>query len=508
MAEIESAKAYLLQASSKSGLNLYDHLSSVITNLLDERPDNAVDAFEEVSRQIKSDQHVEETTMQSQPDPSTQVALAQTQEKLFKKADGDAEPEPEEDDEAEPVIDNVVEQLGYFHDAGIGLGQEEGFRLFLALQQLRTQGSFSKLRFWGKIFGTKQNYYVAEVTFTEGEEPQPPEAEVPEEGEEADADAEGDGDGDGIELPKSEWKAPKPLATEEYSNGANKHMFYVCSEPGMPWERLPNVTPVQIVVARQIKKTFTGDLDTPIDSYPPFDGSERNYLRAQIAQICADTVISPMGYFTFDEEDDEEEERTDYIKDGEFEGMPRDKLMDAEGEGPDGWCHHVQHILPQGRCKWVNPNPKDEDAEGDDDDDEDEDGEDEVVPETGPSLLSAIMQDAPVDSFPAWTPKLTSQKNLRYAGVVMSSNRWPGAHALAYNKGLTFQNVYFGTGHQYSSQPYSPPLPQPAQAEFPIDESVLEATDPSVEEVEKFNAEQNKGDDDDEDGDGGDDDDY
>ena len=61
------------KASSKSGLNLYDHLASVITNLLDERPDNAVDAFEEVSRQIKADQHVEETTMQSKADPSTQV---------------------------------------------------------------------------------------------------------------------------------------------------------------------------------------------------------------------------------------------------------------------------------------------------------------------------------------------------------------------------------------------------------------------------------------------------
>jgi radial spoke head protein 4A len=483
-------------------LNLYDHLSSVLSNLLDERPENAADTFEEVSRQIKADQYVESTTMKSEGDPSSQVALAQTQEKLFKKAEGDEAPEEPEDDEAEPVIDNVIEQMNYFEDAGIGLGREESFRLFLSLQQLRTQASFQKIRFWGKIFGTKQNYYVAECTFTKGEEPQAPEAEEPEAGEPAADDAEGEGDGDGIELPKSEWKPPKPLATEEYGAGANKHMYYVCSEPGMPWERLANVTPAQIQVARKIKKVFTGDLDTPIDSYPPFEGTEGNYLRAQIAQICADTVISPMGFYTFDEEDDEEEEKTEYIKDGEFEGMPREKLMDAEGEGPDGWCHHVQHVLPQGRCKWVNPNPKDEDAGGDEDEEEEEEEGSEVVPETGPSLLSAIMQDPPVDSFPAWTPKLTSQKNVRNSGVVMSSNRWPGAHALAYNKGLTFQNVYFGAGHMYSSQPYSPPLPPPAEAEFPIDDSVREATDPSVDEVEKFQAEQNKGDGDDEDGDG------
>ena len=43
-------------------------------------------------------------------------------------------------------------------------------------------------------------------------------------------------------------------------------------------------------------------------SYPHFDGTEANYLRAQIARISAGTHISPAGYYIFEEDDEEEEE--------------------------------------------------------------------------------------------------------------------------------------------------------------------------------------------------------
>ena len=43
-------------------------------------------------------------------------------------------------------------------------------------------------------------------------------------------------------------------------------------------------------------------------SYPPFPGVERNYLRAQIGRISASTHVSPLGYFRFDDEGEEEEE--------------------------------------------------------------------------------------------------------------------------------------------------------------------------------------------------------
>ncbi len=79
---------------------------------------------------------------------------------------------------------------------------------------------------------------------------------------------------------------------------------------GDQWVKLPHITPAQVSFSRYIRKLFTGVLNTPIVSFPPFPGNESNYLRAQIARISATTQISPSSYFQSpeDEEMDEEEE--------------------------------------------------------------------------------------------------------------------------------------------------------------------------------------------------------
>ena len=65
--------------------------------------------------------------------------------------------------------------------------------------------------------------------------------------------------------------------------------------------KLPLVTPAQIAQARQIKFFFTGDLNKELTSYPAYPGTEKNYLRAQIARISAATLVSPAGKFRFSE---------------------------------------------------------------------------------------------------------------------------------------------------------------------------------------------------------------
>jgi radial spoke head protein 4A len=57
-----------------------------------------------------------------------------------------------------------------------------------------------------------------------------------------------------------------------------------------------------------MKKFLTGRLDAPVICYPPFQGTESNYLRAQIARVSAGSQISPIGYYRFDEENDGGEE--------------------------------------------------------------------------------------------------------------------------------------------------------------------------------------------------------
>lgn len=117
---------------------------------------------------------------------------------------------------------------------------------------------------------------------------------------------------------------------------------------GLPWIRLPHINPAQIVAARKIRRFFTGDLGEhvrllgflkhaqiiapplsdffvwywwiwkqikvltfflikQIVSHPPFPGLEKNLLRAQIARISAATTVSPIGYFRFDDNEEEED---------------------------------------------------------------------------------------------------------------------------------------------------------------------------------------------------------
>ena len=66
------------------------------------------------------------------------------------------------------------------------------------------------------------------------------------------------------------------------------------------------------------------------------------------------------------EEDDEDESdgegRDSYTLNVEFEPLPIYELADPTLMS---WVHHMQHILPQGRCKWINPAMKAENEEFD-----------------------------------------------------------------------------------------------------------------------------------------------
>ena len=63
----------------------YDHLARVITKVLDERPENVVDIIEDFSKtekRAKFTSHVD--TVQDKAEKTTEVALAEIQDKLFK----------------------------------------------------------------------------------------------------------------------------------------------------------------------------------------------------------------------------------------------------------------------------------------------------------------------------------------------------------------------------------------------------------------------------------------
>ncbi|XP_076442050.1 radial spoke head protein 4 homolog A-like [Babylonia areolata] len=478
------AKSYLLTASTNTGVNLYDHLSMVLTRVLDERPDNVVDIFEDVSKDVKRSKFTSDVdTVQNKLDKSTEVALAQIQKKLFSKGEGDEEEAPQ-DEEVETPLPNLMELCFYFEQSGIGLNREEMIRVWLALKSLVDNHPLQHVRFWGKLLGTEQNYYVAEVEYREGDEEEEEEEEAEEAQEEETPEKEGEDDDEEEQeeddTPKPDYKPPPTVPKEDNRTGANKKVYFVCNDPGKVWVKLPAVTPTQLSSARQIKKFFTGRLDAPVVTYPPFPGNEANYLRAQIARISAGTHISPLGFYQFDEEEEEEEEgeaRDHFVTNLDFEGIPVRDLIDPS---LSNWVHHVQHILPQGRCSWWNPVQKNEDDFEDEEEEEEREEPDEPEPEVGPPLLTPLGEDEEVNSMPAWTPSLSSNLIPQYAIAVMRSNLWPGACAFGFEK--KFENVYVGYGHKYSQENYTAPPPPPIQEEFPSGPEITEAEDPTPEE--------------------------
>ncbi|KAH0615889.1 hypothetical protein JD844_026492 [Phrynosoma platyrhinos] len=451
---IKNAKAYLLKTSVKTGVSLYDHLAEMLAKILDERPENPADIIENISKDVKCARFQKKlNTLRDEYEKHPTFELAEMYKTLFQKGGGDGTEQEIEEEMTETPLPNVMETAFYFEQTGIGLSLEEYYHIFLALKQLVTTHPIQTCRFWGKILGTEANYIVAEVEFREGEEEEEAEEEeIIEEGlkegseireDEEDEDEEKD------EPPKPNYKPPPVIPKEENRTGANKFTYFVCNEPGKPWVRLPQVTPAQIVNARKIKKFFTGKLDAPVVSYPPFPGTETNYLRAQIARISAATQISPLGFYQFGEEEGDEEEeggagRDTYEENPDFEPISVLEMVESLAN----WVHHIQNILMQGRCTWVNPLQKSEEEE-EEDEEEEKPEEQEETQEVGPPLLTPLSEDA-------------------------------GTRAGAMQE--RFDNIYIGWGHKYSPDNYSPPLPPMVQSEYLSGPEITEASDPTVEE--------------------------
>ncbi|XP_074948537.1 radial spoke head protein 6 homolog A-like isoform X2 [Phalacrocorax aristotelis] len=486
---IQNAKAFLLKSSTASGMNLYDHLANMLTKILDEQPTNAVDIIENISKDVKWAQFQKKMdTLRDEHEILPTFEAAEKRKALFLKANGEGDEELEE--EGETPLPNVMETAFYFEQAGIGLSKDESYHIFLALKKLISVQPVRTCRFWGKILGLEMNYIIAEVQYHEGEEEEETEDEEGIEeggkgmGEVEDEDEKNEKED---EPPKSTYKPPPVIPKEENGTGANKYVYFVCNEPGKPWVKLPPVTPAQIVCARKIKKFFTGRLDAPVVSFPPFPGNEANYLRAQIARISAGTHISPIGFYQFaEEEGDEEEEggggRDTYEENPDFQPPSVAEMVDSLST----WVHHGQSILKQGRCVWFNPFQKSEEEEEEDEEEEKAEEPDELQQEIGPPLLTPLSEDEGIQNIPAWTAQPSTNLIPQYAVAVLQSNRWPGAYAFA--AGKKFDNIYIGWGHKYSPENHAPALPPPVQAEYPSGPEITETRDPTLEEELAFRA--------------------
>lgn len=343
--------------------------------------------------------------------------------KLFKPND--------EPPEATVSFADLNEEATLLEWSGISFGRGDIYRLYLSIKRLaesgKIPGEVERLRFFGKFTTRGQPYFVLE-----GVNPEEPEIADP---------------------TKMEGKV-----------GANKYAYWVAQSVDVlpeEWVKLPNVTSAQVVASRKFKRLLTGNLDSPVASYPPFPGVERDFLRTQIALIGAATLISPDGFFVADPDAD-----PPAIKPEEQENIVTNfPKPAADLANPDAWKHHEFALNPIGRVTKL-PEPE----------------EGTEAPE-----IEGNEQSPAVDALKegAWSFRLTPGGAGTATGsvVVARSLLWPGAVAVA--SGRKFVNVYVGNGVLFEGKAYAPPLPPVVQSElvpseeFPLTEAADVKIDPT-----------------------------
>ncbi|CAH2244835.1 jg23046 [Pararge aegeria aegeria] len=220
-------------------------------------------------------------------------------------------------------------------------------------------------------------------------------------------------------------------------------------------------------------------------TFPPFEGTERNYLRAQIARIQAATSISPQGFYTFGSGEEEEDiDMEEGAGDLAFNPNPfyqGHTLKDLLDPNLTYWVHHGRYILKQGRTLWWNPNAGMEEGI----EEEEDEGPPPVEPESGPLLFSPLSDDARIEGLAAWSTRVSSNLVPDRAIAVLRSNIWPGAIAYS-TAGKKSECLYVGWGLKTQPPNFTPlQLPRP-QDEYVIGPEVMEMADPTFADEEAY----------------------
>ena len=278
-----------------------------------------------------------------------------------------------------------------------------------ALKQLSVSTAAQNVRLWGKIQGTKRDYYIAEGQSDAG---------VTEE--------------------------EKPPGFEARGTGVNKYVYWATNSPLEAWTQLPDLAPTDIQAAREIKVHFTGSLDNKIITNPFFVKIESFYLRAQIARISFSTTLVPKGlYRTLEDNEKEIEDNT-----------PAEGAIVIPGtiamSSAEMWVHHTQNILKNNRVAHQE--------QGDGDDAAEIMKKIEAADPYEKRLKSIALDRKVKGQLPSWnvrlcgdrdqygTPKSVNDK-VNYGVVVVRSLQWPGATTF-FTQGRWLQ-IYVGDGLKY-----------------------------------------------------------
>jgi len=411
------------------GVTLQDHLIGLLDSIIKEKKEKELfDKFETISSFTKANKlHYSAPRLDREVNRPIKVKTELTEW---------------EDDTLEMIGKTTFNltksnQLGavqnYFDDsrvlaaAGLSLGEEESYLISKSLVKLAEKTQAKTLRFWGKIFGTQADYYVAEGRVSD------------------------------------EFADDVPDKTyEPAGQGVNRMTYWVTNSVLEDWKQLPLISPKQVEAARSIKHYFTGNLNEKLMTYPAFPGLEKHYLKAQIARITHSTELAPKGLYKLN---DEKEDDPELYFEEEYKYPAWEEVAN-----PESWVHMHQILLKAGRVTHLKP-----EAVNPDDDPEDllqklqeNDPTVDRLRDIGQDLFEPEKEDQGDEPAKAWITRTygetqvyntlarpgVDEEQTSFAVVAHKSTVWPGACLVA--SAEKHVNIYFGYGHKKRDPAFIP----------------------------------------------------
>ena len=309
-------------------------------------------------------------------------------------------------------MEDILSQSKLFEWGGVSFNEEEWYKIRLAMKKILVENDCEYLRFFGKIYGIKSDYYILQ----------------------------------GIEK-KYPMKNP-PVHVETRGNeGINRYTFWVSNSVLEAWYELPDITHEQLVASKQFKYHFTGDLNSKVKSFRTFPGKEMHLLKCQIVRILHSSNIVPKGYLKLSENFKEQLEGKVSEYDEEYKSPSFEEMKSPEFES---WTHEEAYIFPNGKViDPANENQVDR-FRGI--------GEDE-----GYKVKEGVGEDANEIDMKYWKVKVVGDQIMHnkangdpitHAVVLVRNSRWPGT--LTVWKEEKFANIYVGFGIKATDSPYTP----------------------------------------------------
>ena len=392
---------------------IYDdisHLNELLKEIISLHKKDGYENFEEISMYIKK--KMTKLTLEYEPYPYVHKSIVISTPQESKVLNQNSTIKIAKTKTINHYMEDILSQSKMLEWAGVSFGQNEWYKLRLAMKKLLVENNCEYIRFFGKIYGINSDYYILQ----------------------------------GI-VKDYPMKNPPKHVESRGNEGINRYTFWVSNSVLEYWNELPDITAEQLAASRLFKYILTGDLNSKVKSFMPFPGKEMHLLKCQIIRILHSSSIVPKGYQKLSDnfKDQLEGKITEY--DEEYKPLSFEEMKDPEFAN---WAHEYAYIYPSGKV--IDPLVENQVERmkgiGEDEGYKVKEGEGEEAQEVDNKFWKLkICGDQMTYVAPEKDP-------ITHAVIHIENERWPGTHCV-WKEGQ-FCNIYVGFGIKNVDECYYP----------------------------------------------------